>query len=79
MSNMLLGEDEEQPEVVVAAARGIAVAIGRAAVLGISAPAAAAKNAVTPTRCTSRIGLSSTAIITIPVLTPLPYIATHVI
>ena len=76
---MLLGEGEAQPEIEAAVARRIVVANGRAAAPGEVVPAAAARYAVRPTRCTSKIGLSSTAITVIPVLTPLPYIATHVI
>ena len=76
---MLLGEGEAQAEVAEAAVRGTAEARGRAAVFGTEAPAAATNHAVRPTRCTSRIGLSSIAITVLPVLTPLMYIATHVI
>ena len=43
---MLLGEGEAQPETVAAAAWRNAAAIGRAAVPGEVAPAAAAKHAV---------------------------------
>ena len=76
---MLLGEDEAQAEIAPTGIRRIVVASGRAAVLGTAVPAAAAIHAARTTRCTSRIGLGIAAITVIPVLTPLPYIATHVI
>ena len=55
------------------------VTVRYAAISCAVVPASTTQHAVRPTRGTGRIGLGATAIAAIPVIAPLPYIATHVV
>lgn len=70
---------EAQAAVESPAHRTAVVAIRYTTVRRIAAPAATTKNAVRARRWTSRVRLRTAAVISIPVLTPLPYVARHII
>lgn len=75
----LLGEDKAQAS---AAARDLgrdAVPVRGAAAPQTADTAATAVHAVRPTDCASRIGLGVAAVTAIPVLTPFPNVARHVV
>ena len=70
---------ETQAEVAAPAAGRVDEPGRDTAVPRVEAPAATTEHAARATAWTSRIRLTVTAIAAIPVLTPLPYVAAHVI
>ena len=74
-----LGEDEAQPEVVVRVAGRVVEPVRGAAEPGRVAPAATAAHAERPTACAGGIGLGVAVVTAVPVLTPFPNVACHVI
>ena len=76
----LLGEGEAEAEDAVRERRREeVVANSRAAVSRDVVPAATTTDTVRARRWTRGIGLRPAAIIFVPVLTPLPYVAAHVV
>ena len=72
-------ESEAETGVVVVRAVSAVVAIGYARVPTVVAPATTTKNAVPTLRRSGWIGLRITLIVSIPIVAPLPYVATHII
>ena len=72
-------ESQAHTVVVVAARHRDAVTVRYAAASSAAAPATTAQHTARPTRRSGRICLRPTAVTAIPVITPLPYIATHVV
>ena len=77
----LTSEGEAQAEVVEAVRRAVVVTVRNAAEPRAAAPATATVHAARPTCRTGRIVLGGAAVITatIPITTPFPYIAAHIV
>ena len=78
---ILTSEGEAEPEEGEALRRAAVVTIRHAAVPRIVIPATATEHAVRPTCRTGRIVLGGAAVITatIPITTPFPYTAAHIV
>ena len=72
-------KSKAQAAVVAPAARVVVVPERHTAVPGVVAPAAATEHAVGARGSARRIGLRTAAIAAMPIATPLPHIATHII
>ena len=75
----LTSEGKAQAEVVVTERRGVAVTIRHAAAPRVVEPATATVHAGRPTIRTCGIVLRRTAITAIPITTPFPHVATHIV
>ena len=76
---ILTSEGEAEPEVVEALRRAAVVTKRHAAVPRVVVPATATEHAVRPTIGTCGLGLRGAAILAIPITTPFPYTAAHIV
>ena len=76
---LLLGEGKAEAEEVVPVVREVVETVRRATEPRVAVPAAATAHAVRPTVSTRRVGLCCAAVISVPILTPFPYISAHII
>ena len=72
-------EGKAKPDAVVPVVRVDDEPERNAAVPGVAAPTAATQNAVRARRRSLRVRLRTAAVITIPVVTPFPHVAAHVV
>ena len=77
--NKLWEKNDTESENVVAKARREVDTVGNATARSRVVPATDPTHAVGPRRRTRRVSLRIAAITAIPVLTPLPYVATHIV
>ena len=78
-TNKLMGQNQAETKIVVARSRGDVTANRHTTVRRIIAPTSATINTARARRRPHRVGLLRTAITAIPIITPLPHIATHII
>lgn len=76
---MLLGEDQAETEAVAAAVRGIVDTVRQTTDPGTIVPAATSVHTASATLRTCRICPGIAAVVPKPILTPLPYIAAHIV